>query len=100
MRKGVLAALTALLAGHGLAFAQQDGSCAVGHPWGPTGPPEGMVGWPALPAATVAPPGDLPDKAPAPGDVDAQARPFGLWGSGEYLLWWLRSGRVPPLVTA
>jgi hypothetical protein len=24
----------------------------------------------------------------------------GFWGSGEYLLWWIKNGRVPPLVTA
>ena len=27
-------------------------------------------------------------------------RPSGLWGSAEYLLWWFKTGRVPPLVTA
>ena len=32
--------------------------------------------------------------------MDPQARTFGLWASGEYLLWWTKSGRVPPLVTA
>jgi hypothetical protein len=33
-------------------------------------------------------------------DADAQADTSGLWGSGEYLLWWFKNGRVPPLVTA
>src|SRR5262245_28452178 len=75
MRKGVLAALAVLLAGHGMAFAQQYGSSTAGHF------------------------GDLPAKAPAPGDVDAQAETFGFYGSGEYLLWWIKNGRVPPLVT-
>jgi hypothetical protein len=32
--------------------------------------------------------------------VDAQAETLGFWGSGEYLLWWFKNGRVPPLVTA
>ncbi|MFO0842708.1 MAG: BBP7 family outer membrane beta-barrel protein [Gemmataceae bacterium] len=63
MRKGVLAALTALLVSQGLAFALQ---------FGPS--PEG--------------------------DLDTQVETGGVWGSGEYLLWWLKNGRVPPLVTA
>jgi Putative beta barrel porin-7 (BBP7) len=25
---------------------------------------------------------------------------FGLWGSVEHLLWWIKNDRVPPLVTA
>src|SRR5690349_67805 len=33
-------------------------------------------------------------------DVHAQADGLGFRGSGEYLLWWFKSGRVPPLVTA
>ena len=39
MRNGTLAALTVLLAGHGLAFTQQFGPSPPGHSWGPTGPP-------------------------------------------------------------
>lgn len=74
MRKGLLAALAVLLAGHGLALAQQ---CC---------PP--------------VQPCDLCDQAPACGDVDVQAKPCCFWGSGEYLLWWFKSGQVPPLVTA
>ena len=87
MRNGFLAALTVLLAGHGLAFAQQSGSY-----------PDPVSREPPPPAAL--PPGELPDQALAPGDVDAPARCSGFWGSGEYLLWWIRNGRVPPLVTA
>jgi hypothetical protein len=107
MRSGVLAALTVLLAGHGLAFAQQYSSSR-------SGPPE----WPATavnrvsqPAADVASPLPAPNSSansfnPDPvspeacGDGDAQARPFGFRGAGEYLLWWFKNGRVPPLVTA
>jgi hypothetical protein len=37
--------------------------------------------------------------SPPEGDVDAQAETCGFWGSGEYLLWWFKDGRVPPLVT-
>jgi hypothetical protein len=70
MRKGILAALIVLLAAHA-----------------------------ALPAEPL-PLGELPDRALAPGDVDAQARPVRFWGSGDYLLWWIKNGRVPPLVTA
>jgi hypothetical protein len=99
MRKGVLAALTVLLAGHALAFAQPYGSCPAGQSGGPTGPPpEGVAAPPAAAAATATP--VAPVSLEADGDVDAQARTFGLWGSGEYLLWWFKPGRVPPLVTA
>jgi hypothetical protein len=127
MRKGFLAALTVLLAGHGLAFAQQSGSDPAGLSGGRTGPPNGVVGCPAVPAATAAPVNRVnqpaaeavaaPTPPPAPnsppnifdpdpvsgepyGDVDAQAETFGFRGSGEYLLWWFKNGRVPPLVTA
>src|SRR5262245_50559334 len=67
MRTGFLAALTVLLAGQGLAFAQQ-----------------------ALELVRLEP----------QCDVDTPARTCGFWGSGEYLLWWFKNGRVPPLVTA
>ncbi len=40
-----------------------------------------------------------PDCALACGDSSAQARTLGFFGSAEYLLWWIKSGRVPPLVT-
>jgi hypothetical protein len=110
MRKGFLAALSVLLAGHGLAFAQQDGSYPGGHSWGPPGPVTRVsqpaaetVATPTPPPAMNSPPdnGNLdPVCREPPGDGDAQAQPFGLWGSGEYLLWWIKNGRVPPLVTA
>jgi hypothetical protein len=119
MRRGFLAALTVLLAGHGLAFAQQFGSSSVGHSWGVTGPPpaprsppnnfipDPVSGEPLPPTAArssaigdeILPRGDLPDQAPAQADGDTQARPFGFRASGEYLLWWIKNGRVPPLVT-
>jgi hypothetical protein len=35
--------------------------------------------------------------APSPGGPPAPAR---LWGSVDYLLWWTKQGRLPPLVTA
>ena len=34
------------------------------------------------------------------GDVNAQADALGFSGSGEYLLWWFKNGKIPPLVTA
>ena len=40
------------------------------------------------------------DKTLARDGVNAQAETFGLWISAETLLWWLKSGDVPPLVTA
>ena len=81
MRRRFLAALSALLVGHGLAFAQQ-----VGYNPDPIGREPRPVGVPS-------------DKAPLTA-ADAQAKTFDLWASGEYLLWWIKNGRVPPLVTA
>jgi hypothetical protein len=81
MRRRFLAALSSLLVGHGLTFAQQ----VVSNP--------DPIGREPLPV------GDRSDKAPAY-DMDAQAMTLGLWASGEYLLWWTKNGRVPPLVTA
>jgi hypothetical protein len=74
MRNGLLAALTVLLACQGSGFAQESDNR----------PSPG----------TAEPPSVL--------DVDASARAeaAGFWGSGEYLLWWFKSGRVPPLATA
>jgi len=40
------------------------------------------------------------DKTVVRDGVNAQAETFGLWISAETLLWWLKSGDVPPLVTA
>jgi hypothetical protein len=105
MRTGLLAALTVLLASHGLTFAQPDGSYPAGSPL----PPEGVAGRPAATAAPMPAPAmsslpNLTNLDPAScepcGDVDAQARPFGFRGSGEYLLWWFKNGAVPPLATA
>lgn len=39
-------------------------------------------------------------KVLARGDASAQAETFGLWMSAEHLLWWIKNGSVPPLVTA
>jgi hypothetical protein len=36
----------------------------------------------------------------ARGEANAQAETFGLWISAEALLWWIKSGDVPLLVTA
>lgn len=72
MRRGFPAALIVLLAGHGLALAQHAPSICNCDPVSH----ELHV------------------------DVDAQAKTCGLWGSGEYLLWWFKDGRVPPLATA
>ena len=81
MRRPFLAALGVLLVGRGLAFAQRVGS----NP--------GPIAREPLPVE------DGFDK-PAFGGMDAQPKTFGLWASGEYLLWWTKNGRVPPLVTA
>jgi hypothetical protein len=131
MRNGFLAALTVLLAGNRLAFAQQYGPYPAGPPaWPARSPqplPEGMAGWTALPAETAPPvnrvtppPADAvaaPTPPPAstsspnifnpdtvsgepPGDLGAPAHTLGFWASAEYLLWWFKNGRAPPLVTA
>jgi hypothetical protein len=42
---------------------------------------------------------EAPNKAVALGDDNAQVGTFGLWGSAEHLLWWIKNDRVPPLVT-
>src|SRR5262249_13007813 len=97
MRKGIPAALTVLLAGHGLAFAQQSGSCPDPVRREPLPPPAATS---SAPGEEILRPGDLPDPALAPGDGDARAESFGFWGSGEYPLWWIKGGRAPPLVTA
>jgi Putative beta barrel porin-7 (BBP7) len=73
--------MAVLLAGQRFAFGQQYGS-------------------PPLPAATASATGDVFDKVPTYADVDAHASTGGAWGSAEYLLWWFKNGRVPPLVTA
>src|SRR5262249_37082086 len=96
MRKGFLAALTVLLAGHGLACAQQYGSSPDPVRREPLPPPAtGSSAW----GDENLPQGNLPDNGPPPGDVDPQGRNFGFWGSGDYLLWWFKNGRVPPLLT-
>lgn len=43
---------------------------------------------------------EAPNKAVALGSDNAQVGTFGLWGSAEHLLWWIKNDRVPPLVTA
>lgn len=94
MRKGILAALTALLASHGLAFAQQDGS----HPVDQSAPPP-TAARSSSRGDQFLPRGELQENALTCGDVDAQAQTCGFWGRGQYLLWWFKNGRVPPLVT-
>jgi hypothetical protein len=76
MGKRFVAALTILLAGHGSAFTQQYGSDPATPVWGPN------------------------PVNPGPVDVDAQPEASGFRGAAEYLLWWFKNGRVPPLVTA
>jgi hypothetical protein len=76
MKSGFLSALIVLVAIQGVAFAQQYGPDPIG-PWG-----------------------DRSAGAVVHGDPEAGASTFCLWGSAEYLLWWIKDGRVPPLVTA
>jgi hypothetical protein len=76
MRTRLLAALTVLLTGQGLAFAQQDVS---------------------YPSDTFVL--DSVGREPC-GDAVAQGNAFGFQGSGEFLFWWFKNGRIPPLATA
>jgi hypothetical protein len=92
MRNGLLAALTVLLAGHGLAFAQPSGALAAD----PSPRPAAST----TITDSLPPSQFLPDDAVIPDDVGTQSKSFGLWGSGEYLLWWFKRGQVPPLATA
>src|SRR5262249_30744122 len=42
----------------------------------------------------------LSDKVVGRASANAQSETFGLWISAEALLWWIKGGDVPPLVTA
>ncbi|MGB9275820.1 MAG: BBP7 family outer membrane beta-barrel protein, partial [Terrimicrobiaceae bacterium] len=82
MKTRFLAALSALLVGEGLCLAERIGS----NP--------GSIGREPPPVRNRS------DRGPAYRRMDPQAGTFGLWASGEYLLWWTKNGRVPSLVTA
>ena len=43
---------------------------------------------------------DVPDKGVALDYDNTRVSTFGLWGSAEHLLWWIKNDHVPPLVTA
>ena len=43
---------------------------------------------------------EVSDKAVTLGNDNLEDRSFGLWGSAEHLLWWIKNDSVPPLVTA
>ena len=83
MRIGLLAALTLLLTTAGLALGEHGNAAS-----------RESIGEENFPL------GDLSDKALTHGDVKAEAETFGFWVSAEYLLWWIKNGQVPPLVTA
>jgi hypothetical protein len=103
MRNGFRAALTVLLAGHGLAVAQQYGPSPAAPASRAGQPAAETVVAPTLPIGAYSPLNIFDTEAAncePSGDEDARAASFGFWGSGEYLLWWFKSGRVPPLVTA
>ena len=60
-------------------------------------PPEVVVA-PADPSGTILPavPADCGEDGPTPGTCEGGKR---FHAEAEYLLWWLREGRVPPLLT-
>lgn len=113
MRNGFLGSLGAVLAGTGLALAQ---------PPAPAGPPMPATGTPMAPAAqpAPAPAAAQPSGAPATGTAAAgQASqgcnngtryecviceppfcyPGRFYASAEYLLWWAKGDKLPPLIT-
>lgn len=121
MKRTCLAALIVLLIAHGASFAQQDNSdrSSNSSPDTPAAP-QGLDAASTLPAKIRAnspysvtfptpvtgsglPPGLY--SAGAAGPVHPTngflpARPPGFWVSAEPLLWWFKSSRVPPLITA
>lgn len=126
MRKGVLASLTALLAGAGLMRAEEPGAAPVAPPAAaaPAAPP--AVAAPAAPAAAAAPvtlpslPAEAvphgaavvlpftpnlgvghPGQEPCPNCApEAAPRKGRCWVDADYLLWWFKKGPQPlPLVT-
>jgi hypothetical protein len=104
MRNGFLVWLLALVPAAGLAMAQSD---PAGNP-----APRNLASSVAL---QTPPPSDAHPPAPpaSPGDSWASGGccqpsagggvcgPYGrIWVSAEYLLWWIKDERLPPLVTA
>src|SRR2546421_1427935 len=104
MRTSLLASLTSLLAGSGLALAQPPapfrpvdrepaqpvvspetaGTAASDAPLETPAVPSPMESWGNF--------GQLPWKEPSPAkkmDEDPDRSPFHVWASGEYLIWWL-----------
>src|SRR5690349_18473115 len=100
MRNAFLLSPAACLLGVCLALAQA--------PSGLDRPEPAVVRQGNLELAVIPPPSGTAVVAPvgphAPVPVALPAGSAGdplnlLWVSGEYVLWWLRSGRLPPLVT-
>jgi hypothetical protein len=114
MRKGILGALAALLAGAGLVVAQ---TAPPGSPPGPPGSPPGPVPTTITPDQIATPEPTVMDSThpwnpPVPkGDcwpyidepwrvTDRRCVPDGeFWISADYLLWAVRESRLPPLVS-
>jgi hypothetical protein len=59
-------------------------------------PLPGLAQTPDVPVPSPYLAGPCADNPPEPGEKSAPDR---WYGRGEYLLWWLREGRVPPLLT-
>src|SRR5436190_16251742 len=110
MRKGLLAALTMLLLSQGPGRAQENGpSLAPPFP-GLTPAPAKQPGDSAIESVSPESPSwDSPQPSgvfeaePVPlepyGSPDLQGPAPGFFGSAEYLMWWFRNDRVPPLLT-
>jgi hypothetical protein len=81
----LLAALALLLTGYGPALAEQS---YHSNPASPGAKDEALA------------PTEVHDKTVALGNDSAKVGTFGLWGSAEHLLWWIKNDRVPALVTA
>ena len=85
MRIRLLSALAVVLTAPGLALAEQPYNSNTGNQSAKDD---------ALASAEIL------GKAVALSDDNAQVRTFGLWGSAEHLLWWIKNEGVPALVTA
>src|SRR5437867_3994159 len=101
MRNGFLGALAVLIAGGGLALAEEPTASAPKkvHAVAIAGT-SAEAASPAFPATLV------PDAASSGGWAEACGPacqvcgpPGRCWVSAEYLMWWFKNDRIPPLVT-
>jgi hypothetical protein len=103
MKLAIVGSLTALLAGAGLALAQQGADEPLPRPRQVSGPTNEVVADQAEGGAVPpGPPGDLAGYGPPPSLLcpvcPGPGVPFRFWTDGEYHLWWLKKNGFPPLL--